>query len=65
MALVINLPDEVLQRLESVASVRGMTTTELAVEMLSTATLDEDRFTQILDRVVSDHREIIDRLANT
>ena len=65
MALEIDLPDDVLQRLESVASLRGMTTTELAVETLSALVRRDDDLMAIVEDVVAEHRTIIDRLAET
>lgn len=65
MALEIDLPDDVLQRLESVAHLRGMTATELVIEAVFALADNDDDLMAIVDDVVAEHRTAIDRLAET
>jgi predicted transcriptional regulator len=65
MSLTVDLPEEVMRRLEEVAVARGVSVEELAAETLAqVAPIDAD-FAATVSETIAEHREILDRLAET
>src|SRR5690606_30060125 len=65
VTLSIEVPPEVLARLEAAASARGVTVEQLAADTLAqVATVDAEVLDVVRD-TVAEHREILDRLAAT
>lgn len=65
MSLTVDLPEEVMRRLEEVAVARGVSVEELAAETLAqVAPIDTD-FAATVFETIAEHREILDRLAET
>ncbi len=65
MSLTVDLPEEVMRRLEEVAVARGVSVEELAAETLAqVAPIDTD-FAATVSETIVEHREILDRLAET
>lgn len=65
MTVTIELPDEVLRRLEAVANARGVSVEQLAAETLSQVPAVDGDFAAIVTDTIGQHREILDRLAAT
>lgn len=65
MTVTIELSDEILRRLEAVANARGISVEELATQTLSQVPVVDSDFATIVTDTISQHREILDRLAAT
>ena len=65
MTVTIELSDEVLRRLEAAAHARGISVEELATQTLSQVPVVDSDFAAIVTDTISQHREILDRLAAT
>lgn len=65
MSVTIELPDEVLRRLEAVATARGVSVEEFAAQTLAQVPAVDADFAAIVTDTIGQHREILDRLAGT
>lgn len=65
MSLTLDLPEDVMRRLEAVAMARGVSVEELAAEMLAQVAPVDDEFAGTVTETIAEHREILDRLAQT
>ncbi len=65
MSVTIELPDEVLRRLEAVATARGVSVEELAAQTLAQVPAVDAAFASLVTDTIGQHREILDRLAAT
>ncbi len=62
MILDLEVPAEVLARLEKIAAASGVTAGQVAAEILTRATADFDRGAVVRD-IITEDRAILDRLA--
>lgn len=62
MTLDLELPDDVLARLEMMASARGITAEQVAADILARAAADLEQEARIRG-IIAEDREILDRLA--
>ena len=65
MSVTIELSDEVLRRLEAVAAARGVSVEEFAAQTLAQVPAVDATFAGIVTDAIHQHREILDRLADT
>lgn len=65
MSLTVDLPEDVLRRLEAVAVERGVSVEELAAETLAQVALVDGQFGELVTSTIAEHRETLDRLAQT
>lgn len=65
MALIVELSDEVLARLEAAANARGVSVAELAAETLSHVPAVDGDFASLVTSTITEHREILESLAAT
>lgn len=63
--LVIDLPDDVMRRLESVAATQGVRVEDLAARVLVELALLEPEFAATVKQTIEDHRQTLDRLAES
>ena len=63
--LTIDLPDDVVSRLESVAGTQGVRVEELAAEVLTRIAVVGGDFDATLKQTIEEHRQILDRIAET
>jgi len=64
-SLIVDLPEYVVRRLEAVAVARGVSVEELAAETLAQVAPVDDEFAETVTETIAEHREILDRLAQT
>ena len=65
MSLTVELPDDVLLRLEAAASARGVSVEELVAETLSQVPAVDGEFASLVTGTIAEHRDILDSLAAT
>ena len=65
MSLTVDLPEDVLRRLEAVAVERGVSVEELAAETLAQVASVDGQFAELVTSTIAEHRETLDRLAET
>jgi plasmid stability protein len=65
MSLTVDLPEGVMRRLEAVAVARGVSVEELAAETLAQVGPVDGEFAGAVTSTIAEHREILDRLAET
>lgn len=65
MRLTIDLPDGVMTRFAAIASARGVSIEHVAAEALAKVALDDGEFAVTVEEVISTHRDVLDRLADT
>lgn len=65
MALVLELSDEVIVRLEAAARARGISVEQLAAETLSKVPPVDGDFAPLVSETIAEHRDILDSLAAT
>ena len=63
MSLTVEVPDEVMRRLQAAATARGISVEELAVDLLAQVPAVSDEFAGLVTAAIAEHREILDRLA--
>lgn len=65
MSLIVDLPEDVMRRLEAAASARGVSVEVLAAETLAQVAPVGGEFTETVRATIAEHRETLDRLAET
>lgn len=65
MSLTVDLPEDVMRRLKAVAVARGVSVEELAAETLAHVAPVDGEFADLVTATIAEHREIVDRLAET
>lgn len=65
MSLTVDLPEDVMRRLEAAAAARGVSVEELAAETLAQVAPVDEEFAETVTATIAEHREILDRLAET
>ncbi len=65
MSLIVDLPEDVMRRLEAVAVARGVSVEELAAETLAQVAPVDAEFAETVTATIAEHREVLDRLAET
>lgn len=65
MSLTVDLPEDVMRRLEAVAAARGVSVEEFAAETLAQVAPVDGEFAEMVTATIAAHREILDRLAET
>ena len=65
MAVTLNLPNDVVERLSANAAARGLTLEQLAEETLAQVPAIDADVANLLAHTVAEHRETLDRLATT
>ena len=65
MSLTVDLPEDVMRRLEAAAAARGISVEELAAETLAQVAPVDGEFAETVTATIAEHREILDRLAET
>jgi len=62
MTLDLELPDDVLARIERIASARGITAEQVAADILARAAADLEQEARVRG-IITEDQEILDRLA--
>jgi predicted transcriptional regulator len=65
MSLTVDLPEDVMRRLEAVAVARGVSVEELVAETLAQVAPIDRELAETVTATIAEHREILDRLAET
>ena len=65
MSLTVDLPEDVMRRLEAVAVARGVSVEELAAETLAKVAPVDGEFAETVTATIAEHGEILDRLVET
>jgi hypothetical protein len=65
MSLTLDLPEDVMRRLEAVAVARGVSVEELVAETLAQVAPIDRELAETVTATIAEHREILDRLAET
>lgn len=65
VTLSVEVPADVLARLEAAASARGVTVEQFAADALAQVATADAEVLGVVRETVAEHREILDRLAGT
>ena len=65
MRLTVDLPEDVIRHLEALAAAHGVSVEKFAAQTLASVETADGEFAETLSATVAEHREIIDRLAET
>ncbi|CAN5556740.1 hypothetical protein BH10ACT3_BH10ACT3_06590 [soil metagenome] len=65
MRLTVDLAEDVIRRLEALAAARGVTVERLAAQALASVETADGEFAETVAATIAEHREILDRLAET
>jgi hypothetical protein len=65
MPLTVDLPADIMRRLEAAAAARGVSVEELAAETLAQVAPVDVGFAEMVTATISEHEEILGRLAET
>lgn len=65
MALTVELSEDVMRRLQTLAAARGVSIEQLAAQTLAQIPAVDADFAAVVTGTIGKHREILDRLATT
>ena len=65
MRLTVDLAEDVIRRLEAMAAARGVSVEQFAAQALESVETADGEFAETVSATIAEHREILERLAET